>query len=68
MGTRIHRCSLSSGYSEAEVTVAWHLPLTTLCTSAVGEDCSDAGAAEVVVERETPNAGAVGAFAGPEEG
>lgn len=50
------------------MTIAWHLPLTTLCTPAMGEDSSDAGAATVVVERETSNVGTVGAFAVLEEG
>lgn len=40
----------SSGHGEAVVTMAWHLPLVTLCSPAEGECCSDVGIAADMIE------------------
>lgn len=62
------RLGLSLDCSGAAVTVARCLPLVTLCASATSEDCSDAGVAAGVVEREASNGGEVGATAASAEG
>lgn len=50
------------------VTIAQHLPLVTLCSLAMAEDCSDAGSAAGMVKREVPYVGEVEATATLEEG
>lgn len=52
---------LSSSYSGAAVTVAWHLPLMTLCSLAAAEDYSGTGAVVGMAMREASNVGEVGA-------
>lgn len=45
------------GYGKAELTVAWHLPLVTLCSPARGEGCSSIGIAVGAIEGEVLSAG-----------
>lgn len=48
--------------------VSRHLPLVTMCSPTMAEDCSDARAVAGVVKREAPNVGEVGATVASEGG
>lgn len=58
----------SSDHGKAGVTVARHLSLVTLCSSARGEDCSSVGAVVGMVEGEAPGIGEIEVTVVLEEG